>query len=104
MDTLPVELRVKITLMLQSVFDVRNMTIAYPELLDLKYVSDHMFAMWHKELIKDGTCRCAECKVRIKREKKEAQERLTRAMERYLHRWLSSFIENPPRIRNVNVS
>ena len=99
MDTLPVELRVAITLKLQSVFDVRNMTIAYPELLDLKYVSDHMFAMWHKELIKDGTCRCEECTVRIRREQEEVQKRLARRIHNALHRWLRSFA-----IQNVNVS
>ena len=99
MDTLPVELRVKITLMLQSVFDVRNMTLAYPKLLDLKYVSDHMFAMWHKELIKDGTCRCAECKVRIKREKAKAWRRANRKANEYIAQWLRSFA-----VQNVNVS
>ena len=91
MDTLPVEIRVKITLLLDSVFDVKNMTLVYPELLDLSYVSNHLLE-----------CK-VRSKVRRKREKKEAQIR--KRLNRELYNGLHSFIRSLFVVRNnVNFS
>ena len=86
MDTLPVELRVKITLLLDSVIDVHNMTLVYPELLGLSYVSYHLL----------------ECTDRRKREREEKEAQVRKRLNRVFYNGLHSFIRAFMQQQHVN--